>query len=122
MNEQPGPAAERPAPMSGFPFGLQFFQQVLPDRVRAACDGYPDDVPVVELHLADETTLDLCHVSALEPAWFAANVFRDRETCEDMDMVFVPYPLVARVTVSLRHRSQRTAGFELPPAAHEVSS
>ena len=122
MNEQPGPAAEEPAPMSGFPFGPQFFQQVLPDRVRAACDGHPEHVPVVEFHLADGTTLDVCHVPAIEPVWFAAEVFRDRETCEDMDMVFVPYSVVIRVTVSLRHRSQRPAGFELPSEIREVSS
>lgn len=122
MDEQPGPAAERPAPMSGVPFGPQFFQQVLPDRVRAMCDGQPEQVPVVQLHLADGTAPDLCHVSTLEPAWFAADVFRDHETCEDMDMVFVPYSLVMRVTVSLRHRSQRAAGFELPPHMREVKS
>lgn len=97
----------------GPPFGPAFFATVLLDRVRAECDGHPDGVPVVDLHLADGSTLDLCHIPAVEPQWLAAQVYRDRETCEEMDLAFVPYGLIMRVTVSVWRRSQRPVGFNL---------
>lgn len=99
----------------GPPFGPAFFTTVLLDRVRASCDGHPGDVPVVELHLADGLTLDLCHIPGVEAQWLAADVYRDRETCEEMDLVFVPYGLITRITVSMWHPSQRPIGFALPP-------
>lgn len=97
----------------GPPFGPAFFATVLADRVRAACDGHPGSVPVVELHLADGLTLDLCHVPAVEAQWLAVVAYRDRETCEEMDLMFVPYGLITRVTVSMWHPNQRPIGFDL---------
>lgn len=83
------------------------------ERVRAVCDGHPDEVPVVELHLADGYTMDLCHIPVIEPHWMAAQVYRDKETCDEMDLMFVPYVLIARVTVSMWHRDRRPLGFLL---------
>jgi hypothetical protein len=100
------------------PFGPAFFATVLNDRVRATCDGHPDAVPVVELHLADGLTLDLCHVPAVEALWLGVAAYRDRETCEDMDLVFVPYTMITRVTISMWHRSQRPIGFSLDVPGH----
>lgn len=65
-------------------------------------------MPVVELHLADGTTLDLCHIPTLTAPRLAVQVYRDRETCEDMDLTFIPYGLIMRVTVSMWHRSSRS--------------
>lgn len=120
----PAAAGDRPASsadeaahlgtaMSGPPFGPEFFATVLLDRVRTACDGHPGEVPVVELHLSDGYTLDLCHIPAVDRRWLAAQAYRDRETCEEMDLLFVPYALVARVTVSMWHPRQRPIGFVL---------
>ncbi len=97
----------------GPPFGPEFFTTVLAESVRAECEGRPEAVPVVELHLADGYTLDLCHIPGITPQWMAAHAYRDRETCAEMDLLFVPYGLIARVTVSLWHRSQRPVGFQL---------
>lgn len=101
---------------TGPPFGPEFFRAVLPDRVGTLCAGQPELTPVVELHLADGYTTDVCHVLSLGPDWLVANVFRDKETCEEMDLIFLPYSLVMRVTVSLHHPAQRPAGFQLSPA------
>ncbi len=108
----------------GPPFGPAFFATILADRVRAACEGQPEHIPVVELQLADGLTLDLCHVPGIEPQWLAVQAYRDRETCEEMDLVFVPYALITRVTVSMWHPNQRPIGFQLtapapPPAGTE---
>lgn len=97
----------------GPPFGPEFFMSVLKDRVRQECDQQPDGIPVVELHLGDGTTLDLCHVPGVGPQWIAAQFYRDRETCTDMDLSFVPFGLINRVTVSMWHRSQRSLGFDM---------
>ena len=98
---------------AGPPFGIAFFASVLTDRVRAVCDGAPEQIPVVELHLADGFTADLCHIPVLTPAWMMALVYRDKATCKEMDTMFIPYSMVMRVTVSTWHRSQRPAGFLL---------
>ncbi|RJQ12384.1 MAG: hypothetical protein C4558_01905 [Dehalococcoidia bacterium] len=100
-------------PLFGPPFGPAFFMSVLKDRVRQQCDQQPEAVPVVELHLGDGTTLDLCHVPGLGPQWIAAEFYRDRETCNDMDLSFIPFALITRVTVSMWHRSQRSVGFDI---------
>lgn len=97
----------------GPPFGPAFFATILADRVRAACEGQPEHVPVVELQLADGLTLDLCHVPGIEPQWLAVQAYRDRETCAEMDLVFVPYALITRVRVSMWHPNQRPVGFQL---------
>lgn len=115
------PAEDGLAPPSsvvraGPPFGPEFFRAVLPDRVATFCAGQPELTPVVELHLADGYAPNVCHVLSLGPDWLVANVFRDKETCEEMDLVFLPYALVTRVTVSLHHPAQRPAGFQLSPA------
>ncbi|MCC6238087.1 MAG: hypothetical protein IT299_11020 [Dehalococcoidia bacterium] len=61
----------------------------------------------------DGTTLDLCHIPGIEARWVAAEVYRDRETCDEMDLMFVPYGLITRITVSMWHRNQRPIGFNL---------
>ncbi len=109
----PDPRAVQTLSAAGPPFDSAFFVSILGDRVRAACDGHPEAVPVVELHLADGTILDLCHIPGGEVRWLAAKVYRDRETCEEMDLMFVPYGLVTRITVSMWHRNQRAIGFNL---------
>lgn len=103
----------------GPPFGPSFFLTVLGDRVREQCDRNPESVPVVGLHLADGVILDLCHVAGVGPQWLGARFYRDRETCTDMDVAFVPYGLITRITVSMWHRSQRPLGFDVN---HPVTS
>lgn len=114
-----GDAGHQFLPPAGPPFGPAFFAMVLTERVRAACDGQPDHVPVVELQLADGLTLDLCHIPGVQAQWLAVQAYRDRETCQEMDLVFVPYGLITRVTVSMWQPSQRPIGFQLTPPATE---
>lgn len=127
MNEEPRPEPDAPEGggeqdrsrllAAGPPFGPAFFATVLGDRIRAACDAQPGHVPVVELHLADGLTLDLCHIPGIEPQWLAVQAYRDRETCDEMDLVFVPYTLITRIAVSMWHPNQRPIGFQLTAPA-----
>ena len=103
--------------VSRYPFDAQFFQTILPDRVQAACPGQGDRVPVVLLDLADGRQLDLCHVDLLTTAWMAVSAFSEKKSCDEMDVVFVPYEMIALVTVSKRKASQRGVGFKIEEAA-----
>lgn len=99
--------------VQGHPFGRDFFATVFADRVRAMCEGDPDRVPVVQLDLADGSTLDLCHIEALSSSWMAVMAYRDQATCETMDLLFVPYALVLKVRVSAEQTAERRVGFQL---------
>jgi hypothetical protein len=96
-----------------------FFQTIFPERLVAACQAHSEEVPVVLLQLADERELDLCHIELLAPEWMAAAVFRNTASCDDMDMVFVPYEMITRVTLTHRNAKERHLGFQserpLPP-------
>jgi len=107
---------ERPSPVDPpesdpYPFGPSFFRSVLSERVEAHCRGASTDVAVVLLHLVDGRSLDLCHVAQVAPGWIAVAAFRDVPTCEEMDLVFVPYGAIHRITISARARTERVIGF-----------
>jgi hypothetical protein len=78
-----------------------------------------DAVPVVLLHLANGTTLDLCHIPFLAESWMAAHYYRDADSGDEMDLAFVPYTLVSMVTMTTRHRNTRRLGFDLHEHAGE---
>lgn len=98
--------------LEGSPFASRFFLTIFRDRIRSLCEGQTSEVPVVLLQLADGRVLDLCHIQMLAQQWLAAAVYRDDPSCEKMDMVFVPYAMIAGITVSKRDSSERHVGFK----------
>ncbi len=104
-------------PRRGACFDALFFSQFLGGRARALCAKQPDKTPVVLLHLADGAVLDLCHIDQLFADWMAVNVYRDPKTCDQMDLAFVPYAWVTRVTLSLPSVHERRIGFQSPDMA-----
>jgi len=109
-----GNAKETPAsiPVRRACFDAVFFSGFLGERARALCAQQPDRTAVVLLHLADGAILDLCHIEQLFPDWMAGRVYWDPKTCDRMDLVFVPYALITRVTVSLPSIHERRIGFQ----------
>lgn len=93
-------------------FDAAFFQTVFLERLRLECQAQPDRVPVVELHLADGTKLDICHIALLAESWLAVAHFRDAKNDPELDTAFLPYGLIARVSVSLRPLASRKLGFQ----------
>lgn len=98
------------------PFGPVFFMTQLRGLASDKCPDPALGLPVVELHLATGEVLDLCHVIGITPAWVALAV---RETehggpAPNMRTEFVPFEIIARVTL----RSSRT---ELPHLGFEHS-
>ena len=53
----------------------------------------------------------VCHVMQLAEKWLTVAHFRDPETCDDMDVCFLPYELVVRINVSLHHPAGPQAGL-----------
>lgn len=107
-------------PYEGVPFDPNFFCSVLPGRVGAMCPGASKDVPVVLVHLVDGTTLDVCHIAQLAPLWVAIAAFRNTPSCEQMDIEFVPYATIHRVTVSARSESERAIGFQIDHSSSAI--
>ena len=94
-------------------FDPGFYQTVLPDRVKQQCAMQSGHVPVVEFRLADGTALDVCHIVHLADKWLAVAYFRDASACQEMDLAFFGYEMVARVTLSMHDPRSRRLGFEI---------
>jgi hypothetical protein len=99
---------------SGVVFDADFYQAAFPQLLQQECQRQSGMVPVVELRLADGTTLDICHVLRFDERWIAVSFFRDLETCEDMDIAILPFELVVRVTISFHDPKSRRIGFTVP--------
>ncbi len=95
------------------PFDAVFFRTSFPELVQAECQRRPEQVPVVLLHLADGTALDVCHILSLADQWLALAYFSDSATCEEMEIAFVRYDQVTRVTLALHHPAGRHLGFDV---------
>ena len=92
-------------------FDSAFYTTVFADLVQRECRRQSGMVPVVEFRLAEGSTLDICHLIQLADKSLAVAYCRDPETCEDMDMSFLPYELVVRICVSFHHAEMRRLGF-----------
>lgn len=98
-------------------FDKTFFEEFLGQRVAKACPMQADEIPVVLVHLADGAVLDVCHVEESTEAWIALLHFTQVPECERMDLSFVRYETIVRITVSPRSRTERKVGFSVGPAA-----
>jgi hypothetical protein len=101
------------ADMEGVVFDSAFYQAMLPDAVKQQCQTVPGQVPVVELHLADGTTLDLCHIVALAPTWLAVVYFHNPAEGDEVEQAFLPYRLVQWITLSAHPSHVRHIGFDV---------
>ena len=117
-------ANERPAsmPVRRACFDAAFFSGFLGERARALCARQPDTTAVVLLHLADGAILDLCHIEQLFPDWMGGTVFHDAKTCDRMDLAFVPYAFITRVTISLPSIHERRIGFQTPETSTDATA
>ena len=61
--------------------------------------------------------MDLCHIERLFADWLAGMVYHDPKTCDRMELVFVPYTLITRVTISLPSVHERQIGFQTKTSA-----
>jgi hypothetical protein len=95
-------------------FGPAFFMTQLRGFAGEKCPDPALERPVVEIHLGDGETLDLCHIIGVTPNWVALAV---RDGNEDgaprrMRTEFVPFAAIARVTLRGSRPESPHLGFE----------
>lgn len=96
------------------PFGPAFFMSQLRAFALEKCPDPAAGLPVVEIHLATGEVLELCHIIGVSPAWVALAVQdADRATTPGhMRTEFVPFELIARVTLRSSREESPHLGFE----------
>lgn len=96
------------------PFGPAFFMTQLRGFAGEKCPDPALERPVVEIHLGDGETLDLCHIIGVTPNWVALAVQDGDEddTPRRMRTEFVPFEVIARVTLRGSRSEAPHLGFE----------
>lgn len=88
-----------------WPFGPSFFLGHLGRFVRDHCPDQKENLPVVQIRLADGEALDLCHIIGVSPRWVMLAV-RDAESHKDgMAIELLPFALVRSVSIRIRKAS-----------------
>lgn len=110
-NEQPaaGATAFSRADQAA-PFGPSFFLRHLGRFVRDNCPAAAENLPLVQLRLADGASLEVCHVIGVSPIWVILAV-RDAAAHKGMAIEVVPYELIRRVAIRTRQGGTATVGF-----------
>jgi hypothetical protein len=87
-------------------FGPSFFLGQLGRFVRDRCPDPKENLPVVQLHLGDGETLDICHIIGVSPRWVMLAV-RDAASHRDgMAIELVPYEIIRRVCIRTRRAAE----------------
>ena len=92
------------------PFGPSFFLGQLGRFVRDHCPDPSEQLPVVEIHLIDGGTLDLCHIIGVSSQWVMLAV-HDGAGGDEMSIELVPFGFVRGVSIRSRHAKGESAGF-----------
>ena len=92
-------------------FGPSFFMGHLARFVRDRCPDPKENLPMVQVRLADGETLDLCHIIGVSPRWVMLAV-RDAAGHKDgMIIELVPFELIRGVCIRTRHAEGASVGF-----------
>ena len=103
-------------------FGPSFFLGHLGRFVRDRCPDPKENLPVVQVRLADGETLDLCHIIGVSPRWVMLAV-RDAASHQDgMAIELVPFDLIRGVCIRTRQAGGATVGFAQPRAPEFIAA
>ena len=92
-------------------FGPSFFLGHLGRFVRDQCPDPKENLPIVQVHLADGATLDVCHIIGVSPRWVMLAV-RDAGNHRDgMAVELVPFEIIRRVGIGTRRAEGASIGF-----------
>jgi hypothetical protein len=96
------------------PFGPAFFMTQLRGFAGEKCPDPEQERPVVEIHLRDGETLDLCHIIGVTPGWVALAVLdgEGETSAKRIRTEFVPFEAIARVTLRGSRPKAPHLGFE----------
>lgn len=93
------------------PFGPSFFLRELGGFVRDHCPEKSEQLPVVQIRLADGETLHLCHIMGVSPRWVMLAVHDAAHHRAEMVVEFVPYEMIRRVCIGSRAAESAAVGF-----------
>ena len=105
-----------------YTFGPDFFLTYLRRFVRERCPESAEDLPTVQIVLANGESLDLCHVVGVSERWALLAVWDADCDAGTMAMEIVPYGLIGRVSIRSRHRASGAIGFEQTHGPKVVSA
>lgn len=95
-------------------FGPSFFLGHLGHFVRDRCPEPTENLPLVQVRLADGETLDICHIIGVSPQWVMLAVHDDTNQRDGMAIEFVPYEQIRRVGIATRGSAAASIGFSQP--------
>lgn len=93
------------------PFGPSFFLGDLGRFVRDRCPDPKEDLPLVEVRLADGDTLDVCHIIGVSPQWVMLAVRDPANHRDGMAVELVPYAMIRHVRIGARRTGGASIGF-----------
>lgn len=101
----------------GCPFGPSFFLGHLGRFVRDRCPDPKENLPLVEVRLADGETLEICHIIGVSPQWVMLAVRDPANHRDGMAVELVPYAMIRHVRIGTRRTGGPSMGFaqEHPP-------
>jgi len=102
-------------------FGPSFFLGHLGRFVRDRCPDAAEQLPLVQVHLADGVALDVCHIIGVSPHWVMLAVRDGTGHRDEMAVELVPYPIIRRVGIASKRNEASSIGFSQahPPAVIE---
>ena len=92
-------------------FGPSFFLGHLGRFVRDRCPDPAENLPMVQVRLADGDTLDVCHIIGVSPRWVMLAVRDDAGHQDGMAVELVPYETIRRVCIGTRRTEGASIGF-----------
>jgi len=90
----------------GCTFGPSFFLGQLGRFVRDRCPDPKEHLPVVQVHLADGETLDICHIIGVSPHWVMLAVHDAASHHDGMVIEVVPFAVVRRISIRTRRAAE----------------
>lgn len=95
-------------------FGPSFFLGHLARFVRDHCPDPKENLPVVQLHLADGEIVDVCHVIGVSPRWVVLAVHDAASHPATMAIEVVPFERIQGVSIRTRRAKGASVGFAQP--------
>lgn len=92
-------------------FGPSFFLGRLGYFVRDHCPDQTENLPVVQVHLADAQALEVCHIIGVSPHWVMLAVRDDPGRRDTMVVDIIPYSIIQRVSIRTRRADGASIGF-----------
>lgn len=123
-----GDEAERAEALRAFagadlacPFGPSFFLGDLGRFVRDQCPDVAEQLPAVQIRLADGETLALCHIMGVSPRWVMLAVHDLASHGDGMVVELVPYEMIRRIHIGTRRAEAGAVGFAQTHSAQIIA-